>query len=157
MLVALDRLSRYSNVIILCTSNLVQTMVGFLTAFHALKLSAHQDSAILDRIDVKRYISLPNVKTRYEIFRRCYLDLIESKLILPPEQDLDVEEDLPDYPSEYVSLHDGDLAFQPCGTLPTWEIMEFSHGTKETSLPYRLSKLAEKSAVCQCADVFYNH
>ncbi|KAL8767263.1 MAG: hypothetical protein Q9209_006189 [Squamulea sp. 1 TL-2023] len=146
LLVALDRLSRHSNVIVLCTSNLVQTMVGLSIALHALELRAHQDSAILDRIDVKQYIPLPSVKTRYEMFRRSYLDLIQSGVISPLEQALHVEGELPEYPNEYVALNDGDLGFQSCETLPTWEIVDFSHGTKETSIPYRLSKLAEKSA-----------
>ncbi|KAI4192499.1 MAG: hypothetical protein LQ348_003138 [Seirophora lacunosa] len=66
LLVALDRLGRHPNVVVFCTSNLIDTI----------------DSAILDRIDVKQYLPGPSTKMRYEIFRRCYIDLLSCKIIV---------------------------------------------------------------------------
>ncbi|KAL8905580.1 MAG: hypothetical protein Q9171_006614 [Xanthocarpia ochracea] len=109
-----------------------------------------RDSAVLDRIDVKQYIPVPSVRIRYEIFRRSYLDLIECKVIAPLGQIKEMDEDLLDYPSDHTSLGGGDFAPQPSEALPTWDAMQDMMGLNsramESSIPYRLWKLAEKSA-----------
>ncbi|KAL9014106.1 MAG: hypothetical protein Q9173_001231 [Seirophora scorigena] len=45
-----------------------------------------RDSAILDRIDVKQYLPGPSTKMRYEILRRCYLDLLSCSIIVSNQQ-----------------------------------------------------------------------
>ncbi|KAI4222831.1 MAG: hypothetical protein L6R36_005863 [Xanthoria steineri] len=129
LLVALDRLSKYSNVVVLCTSNLMGSM----------------DPAVLDRIDVKQYVPLPSVRINYEIFRRCYLDLLARKVIIPLEPDSG--ETLMD--GECIPLSHDDFASQPSEAIPGWEAMQasmaLSRQPKEISIPYRLCKLAEKS------------
>ncbi|KAL8973967.1 MAG: hypothetical protein Q9197_001796 [Variospora fuerteventurae] len=45
-----------------------------------------RDLAILDRIDVRIYLPGPSTKTRYEIFRRCYLDLFRCDILAPNQQ-----------------------------------------------------------------------
>ncbi|KAL9634870.1 MAG: hypothetical protein Q9204_002831 [Flavoplaca sp. TL-2023a] len=131
LLVALDRLSKHSNVIILCTSNLVQTM----------------DSAVLDRISVKSYVPLPGIRTIYEIFRRCYLDLLELKVITSLQPDTSVKEQVSE--SEYISVNDEDLAIQSSDAFPIWEEMQGAIEQKlplnEESIAYKLWKIAEKS------------
>ncbi|KAL8817431.1 MAG: hypothetical protein Q9223_003731 [Gallowayella weberi] len=130
LLVALDRLNKYSNVLILCTSNLVQTI----------------DTAVLDRINVKQYVPEPGVKIRYEILRRCYQDLLDIGMISPPK-DSQAEEDFPSSPTTILSFEDEELAPQPGKALPRYEIMQLDYQTKENSVPYKLWKIAEKSAV----------
>ncbi|KAL8856608.1 MAG: hypothetical protein Q9178_006763 [Gyalolechia marmorata] len=107
-----------------------------------------RDSAVLDRIDVKQYIPVPSVRIRYEIFRRSYLDLLECKVIAPLGQINEMDEDLLDYPSDHTSLGGGDFATQPSEALPTWDAMQDAIGLNsralESSIPYRLWKLAEK-------------
>ncbi|KAL8731523.1 MAG: hypothetical protein Q9166_003369 [cf. Caloplaca sp. 2 TL-2023] len=129
LLVALDRLNRHSNVIVLCTSNLVQTM----------------DPAVLDRIDVKQYIPEPGVRIRYEIFRKCYLHLLESGVIAPLKDNSDAEEDLLDSPTGYVLLNGEQSATQSIEAFPVYEIMQVQYRKKEKSTPYKLWKIAEKS------------
>ncbi|KAL8808728.1 MAG: hypothetical protein Q9200_004079 [Gallowayella weberi] len=129
LLVALDRLNKYSNVLILCTSNLVQTI----------------DTAVLDRINVKQYVPEPGVKIRYEILRRCYQDLLDIGMISPPK-DSQAEEDFPSSPTTILSFEDEELAPQPGKALPRYEIMQLDYQTKENSVPYKLWKIAEKSA-----------
>ncbi|KAL8653056.1 MAG: hypothetical protein Q9226_004006, partial [Calogaya cf. arnoldii] len=105
-----------------------------------------RDSAVLDRISVKRYIPLPSVKTSYEILRRCYLDLLELRVITPLRPDTEEEEHA--FDSEYIPLSHGDFAIQPSEAFPTWDAMQgaiqLSLQPDESSIPYRLWKLAEK-------------
>ena len=53
VLTQLDRLRRYPNVLVLCTSNLTEMI----------------DSAFVDRVDIKQFVGPPNVEARYEILR----------------------------------------------------------------------------------------
>ena len=103
----------------------------------------------MDRIDVKQYVPLPSVRINYEIFRRCYLELLARKVIIP------LEPDSGEYflDSESISLSHDDFATQPSEAFPGWEAMQasmaLSRRPEETSISYRLCKLAEKSIVCQ--------
>ncbi|KAL9022551.1 MAG: hypothetical protein Q9185_000261, partial [Variospora sp. 1 TL-2023] len=134
LLVALDRLGRHSNVIVFCTSNLIDTI----------------DLAILDRIDIKQYLPGPSTKTRYEIFRRCYLDLFRCGILLPNQQ----------RPRDDVDALDISVGTRPPETwgvvarpsidyevLPTYEVVELKYRSDQDSIPYRLWRIAERSAV----------
>ncbi|KAL8720841.1 MAG: hypothetical protein Q9225_002358 [Loekoesia sp. 1 TL-2023] len=135
LFIALDRLGRYPNVIVFCTSNLVQAI----------------DSAFLDRIDVKQYIQEPSTRIRYEIFRRCYFDLIECSIVALMQANPPNEGALPDGPAEDISLVNGriithaeDYIYE---ALPTYDVMQLNFRANHDSVPYRLWKIAERSAV----------
>ena len=86
LLIALDRLSHRHNVVILCTSNLIKAMACNLwtpRSVYIHSLIQIQDSAFLDRADVKQYIPTPCATARYEIYRTTYLDLAKSGIIAP--------------------------------------------------------------------------
>ncbi|EFW13333.1 pachytene checkpoint component Pch2 [Coccidioides posadasii str. Silveira] len=65
LLTALDRLRQHPNVLVLCTSNLINAL----------------DSAFLDRVDIKQFVPLPSVRGVYEIFRSCLENLSQCGLI----------------------------------------------------------------------------
>ncbi|MCJ1376729.1 hypothetical protein MMC20_007974 [Loxospora ochrophaea] len=67
LLAALDRLRSRPNIVVLCTSNLVEAM----------------DVAFLDRVDIKQLVPQPCAEARYEIYRMCYLDLAKARIIAP--------------------------------------------------------------------------
>ncbi|KAK8815223.1 hypothetical protein WA158_003435 [Blastocystis sp. Blastoise] len=68
LLTQIDKLRRFSNILILTTSNITSAI----------------DSAFLDRADLKRYIGPPGVRGRYEIFRECIQELIRASIIVTP-------------------------------------------------------------------------
>ncbi|KAG6594301.1 thyroid receptor-interacting protein 13 [Phytophthora cinnamomi] len=59
LLTQLDSLKRYSNVLILTTSNITEAI----------------DVAFVDRADIKQFIGLPSCHARYEILRSCIEEL----------------------------------------------------------------------------------
>ena len=65
LLTALDRLRNFSNVIVICTSNLIDAI----------------DSAFLDRVDIKQLIPSPSPAAIYNIFRSCLNELVRSSLV----------------------------------------------------------------------------
>lgn len=70
LLISLDRLGRRPNVLVFCTTNLIQAV----------------DPAFLDRIDIKQHIQNPGPRARYEILRTCYLELAQDGIIAPVRQ-----------------------------------------------------------------------
>ncbi|KAK8175565.1 thyroid receptor-interacting protein 13 [Phyllosticta citrichinensis] len=69
LLTALDRLRHRSNIVVLCTSNLV----------HAL------DSAFMDRVDIKQLVPNPEPRAIYEILRSSLNELIRNQILAPLE------------------------------------------------------------------------
>ncbi|KAK7542455.1 pachytene checkpoint protein 2 [Phyllosticta citribraziliensis] len=69
LLTALDRLRHRSNIVVLCTSNLV----------HAL------DSAFMDRVDIKQLVPNPESRAIYEILRSSLNELIRNRILTPLE------------------------------------------------------------------------
>jgi len=65
LLTALDRLRNLPNIIVICTSNLIDAI----------------DSAFLDRADIKQLIPSPSPAAIYNIFRSCLNELVRSSLI----------------------------------------------------------------------------
>ena len=65
LLTALDRLRHDSNVIVLCTSNLISAI----------------DQAFLDRVDIKQLIPCPSAAAIYNIFRSCLNELVRSNVV----------------------------------------------------------------------------
>lgn len=151
LLVALDRLGRYPNIIVLCTSNLVDAIVSSLRQVNLIWLTWFKDSAFLDRIDVKQYIPQPNARARYEILRRCYLDLLSCKMIVPLQATRGNGDDRPEGPAEYVSVINGQIVARAEGecfeVLPAYDITQLHFLTDQCSTPYKLSKIADSSAV----------
>lgn len=67
LLTALDRLRNLPNVIVLCTSNLIEAI----------------DPAFVDRVDIKQLIPCPSPAAIYNIFRSCLNEMIRNKLVDP--------------------------------------------------------------------------
>ena len=65
VLTSLDALKRKSNVLILCTSNLVDGI----------------DEAFRDRVDYSVFIGPPSVEARYVILKSCIVELIHKRII----------------------------------------------------------------------------
>ena len=65
LLTQIDQLRSYSNVLILTTSNISQSI----------------DLAFIDRADIKQYIGLPSIRARYHILYSCLNELINKQLI----------------------------------------------------------------------------
>ena len=65
LLTALDRLRNLPNVIVLCTSNLIEAI----------------DPAFLDRVDIKQLIPSPSPAAIYNIFRSCLNELVRSSFV----------------------------------------------------------------------------
>lgn len=67
VLTSLDALRRRSNVLILCTSNMLSTL----------------DEAFIDRVDLHIYIGPPSFAARYDIIRSCCMELMRKGIIVP--------------------------------------------------------------------------
>ncbi|KAK5164019.1 uncharacterized protein LTR77_010110 [Saxophila tyrrhenica] len=65
LLTSLDRLRNLPNIIVICTSNLIDAI----------------DSAFLDRVDIKQLIPAPSPAAIYNIFRSCISELVRSSLV----------------------------------------------------------------------------
>ncbi|KAK1143441.1 cytochrome c1 [Aspergillus melleus] len=65
LLTGLDRLKKYDNVVVICTSNLVTAL----------------DEAFLDRVDVKQYIPHLSSRIIYGIFKECLEELSRRGII----------------------------------------------------------------------------
>ncbi|KAL8840448.1 MAG: hypothetical protein Q9170_001324 [Blastenia crenularia] len=109
-----------------------------------------RDTAFLDRIDVRQYIPEPDTRSRYEIFRRCYLDLLVGGIIAPMDDRFQRQQYLPDGLAEDVSFVDGQITIHgeehQVEVLPNFDVMQLVFGASQVSMPYRLWKIAERSA-----------
>lgn len=68
LLTALDRLRNLPNIVIICTSNLIDAI----------------DPAFLDRVDIKQLIPSPSPAAIYNIFRSCVNELVRSTFVDAP-------------------------------------------------------------------------
>ncbi|KAL8663631.1 MAG: hypothetical protein Q9202_003701 [Teloschistes flavicans] len=89
---------------------------------------AMRDPAFLDRIDIRQHVPKPGTKTRYEIFRQCYLDLLECKVIKLTQNDTSAESDaLGRTADDAVLIREEDpeqLHEQASEALPTYDAMQ---------------------------------
>lgn len=150
LLIGLDRLRRRPNVLVFCTSNLINAM----------------DSAFLDRIDTKQHIPDPGPRARYEILRSCYLELARCGIIAPIRQHsedavvekftqemlLDGDEDElgTDSPPPPTRSSKGPESLEGFhivddGDLPPHHLMMLHFPADEESLPRTLWSIAAKS------------
>ncbi|KAF1814875.1 AAA-domain-containing protein, partial [Eremomyces bilateralis CBS 781.70] len=67
LLTALDRLKTRTNILIMCTSNIVSAL----------------DRAFLDRVDDIQHIKSPSKNVAYEIFRSCLTELVRCGIFTP--------------------------------------------------------------------------
>ena len=65
LLTQIDRLKSFSNLLILTTSNLIEII----------------DRALIDRSDLILFIGPPSIKTTFHIYRDCFRELNEKKLL----------------------------------------------------------------------------
>lgn len=73
LLTALDNLRRFTNVLVLSTSNLISTV----------------DDAFLSRVDIAKYIPNPPLAAAYGILRSCLNDLMRNGLITVPSSEME--------------------------------------------------------------------
>lgn len=66
VLTQIDQIKCYSNVLILATSNMTQTI----------------DLAFVDRADIKQYLGLPSVPAIYKIYMSCLEELMKVLLFM---------------------------------------------------------------------------
>uniref|UniRef100_S4RT38 Pachytene checkpoint protein 2 homolog n=1 Tax=Petromyzon marinus TaxID=7757 RepID=S4RT38_PETMA len=71
LLTQIDQIKRYSNVIILTTSNITGKI----------------DAAFVDRADIKQYIGPPSVMAIYQIYLSCLVELINVQCLYLPHSD----------------------------------------------------------------------
>ncbi|KAL8705723.1 MAG: hypothetical protein Q9201_001157 [Fulgogasparrea decipioides] len=109
-----------------------------------------RDQAFLDRIDIKQYIPEPSTRIRYEIFRKCLLDLLDCKIIISTQGNSKLQEDVLGGPAEEISLVDEYVHIHSEGqdreTFPPFDAMQLNFRAREDSAPYKLWRIAEKSA-----------
>ena len=67
VLTSLDSLKRLQNVLLLCTSNLIDSV----------------DAAFMDRVDMKVFLGNPNHRARFSILQSCLMELMHKQLIAP--------------------------------------------------------------------------
>ncbi|XP_075216362.1 pachytene checkpoint 2 protein isoform X2 [Lycorma delicatula] len=70
ILTQLDKLKRYSNVIIFTTSNITGAI----------------DSAFVDRVDIKQYIGLPSKEAIYSVYKTCVEELVRAGIIVSSDE-----------------------------------------------------------------------
>eukprot|EP01038_Epipyxis_sp_PR26KG_P004267 gene4267-6046_t len=88
VLTCLDALKRKSNVLVLCTSNLIETV----------------DEAFLDRVDIKMKLELPEIEARFQIILSCIKEMSVKGIIstqLAVELKYSYEEVLEDFQLKY--------------------------------------------------------
>lgn len=67
VLTSLDSLKRLPNVLLMCTSNLIDSV----------------DSAFMDRVDMKVFLGPPPLRARYLILQSCLSELMDKRIIAP--------------------------------------------------------------------------
>jgi hypothetical protein len=95
VLTCLDNLKRRTNVLVLCTSNMLSSI----------------DPAFVDRIDFKVYIGNPNLSARYQILHSCIIELM-SKGIIKPAVSLEswINADFNNFESNEYALYNVSIA-----------------------------------------------
>jgi hypothetical protein len=93
VLTSLDGLRRLPNVLLLCTSNLVDSV----------------DTAFIDRIDMKVYIGPPPLRARFAILQSCLVEIMNKHIISPSVPFSNTFEDIaakfePHIQSHHVSI-----------------------------------------------------
>lgn len=130
------------------------------------ELNLLQDPAFLDRIDIRQHIPSPGPKTRYEIFRQCYLDLLECKVINLTKSGTGEEHDMLGRTAEdAVLIGEEDpehCCEQASEMIPTYDAMQLravgDGSANDFCVSNKLRTVAEKSAVRflqrQCAILY---
>jgi pachytene checkpoint protein 2 len=151
-LVGLDHLGRHPNVLVICTSNLMEAMVKKMGTLSTKILTKFQDPAFLDRIDIKRYIPKPCAKARYELYRTCYLDLsrcgIISRICRVAQKDSNSRNRVLSESEVPMTISsDEDTLNVDEKTLPEYSVLCLRFWNVRESLPWRLWAIAENSFV----------
>ncbi|BCS08311.1 hypothetical protein ALUC_20681A [Aspergillus luchuensis] len=124
VLTGLDKLKEHSNVIVVCTSNLITAL----------------DQAFLDRVDIKQYIPQLSSRPIYNIYKDCLEELSQSGLI--EGVSFDVVQVTPDDPQtalQYVEQAAEHL------TLPTFDEVLLHYRSFSDAIPTLLAKAVFES------------
>ncbi|TQB74400.1 hypothetical protein MPDQ_004893 [Monascus purpureus] len=124
LLTGLDRLRRYPNIVVVCTSNLVGAL----------------DAAFLDRVDIKQFMPHLSVKVIYGIYKDCLEELSRSGIIEGASFDVvQLNPEDPQTPLQYVEKPMEYLM------LPTFEEMLLNYQMFPAAVPKKLADLAKES------------
>ncbi|OJZ92448.1 hypothetical protein ASPFODRAFT_151125 [Aspergillus luchuensis CBS 106.47] len=124
VLTGLDKLKEHSNVIVVCTSNLITAL----------------DQAFLDRVDIKQYIPQLSSRPIYNIYKDCLEELSQSGLI--EGVSFDVVQVTPDDPQtalQYVEQAAEHL------TLPTFDEVLLHYRSFSDAIPTLLANAVFES------------
>ncbi|XRM39733.1 hypothetical protein ABZX51_003075 [Aspergillus tubingensis] len=124
VLTGLDKLKEHSNVIVVCTSNLITAL----------------DQAFLDRVDIKQYIPQLSSRPIYNIYKDCLEELSQSGLI--GGVSFDVVQVTPDDPQtalQYVEQAAEHL------TLPTFDEVLLHYRSFPDAIPTLLANAVFES------------
>jgi pachytene checkpoint protein 2 len=153
LLTALDRLRHHMNIIILCTSNLISALVSdygsnveFVVSIRRVNKFHIQDSAFIDRIDIKQFIPHPNATIIYEIYKSCFENLNKCGVIEGLTFDvIQLNPQDPETPLQYIENPADRLI------LPTYDEMLIGYQIFPDSIPKQLADVASASVVCASA------
>ncbi|RDH37170.1 pachytene checkpoint component Pch2 [Aspergillus welwitschiae] len=124
VLTGLDKLKEHSNVIIVCTSNLITAL----------------DQAFLDRVDIKQYIPQLSSRPTYNIYKDCLEELSQNGII--EGVSFDVVQVTPDDPQtalQYVEQAAEHLI------LPTFDEVLLHYGSFPDAIPTLLANAVFES------------
>lgn len=144
LLTGLDRLRRYPNIVVVCTSNLVGALVGaaFRNSSSPALTCSLQDAAFLDRVDIKQFMPHLSVKVIYGIYKDCLEELSRSGIIEGASFDVvQLNPEDPQTPLQYVEKPMEYLM------LPTFEEMLLNYQMFPAAVPKKLADLAKESEV----------
>ncbi|EGD90446.2 hypothetical protein H113_01906 [Trichophyton rubrum MR1459] len=155
LLMSLDRLRQHLNVIVLCTSNLLSALVSDLMPRSQDKrvdnviLTSMQDSAFLDRVDIKQFVPPPSEIGVYEIFRSCLESLSKCGLIEGSRFDV-----APVDPTDTATELKYIIEPAQCLVLPSYGEMQLWYQLFPSSIPKQLADVAQVSVV---SDMYILH
>ncbi|EFE34221.1 uncharacterized protein ARB_07172 [Trichophyton benhamiae CBS 112371] len=139
LLMSLDRLRQHPNVIVLCTSNLLSALDK---KVYNVILTSMQDSAFLDRVDIKQFVPPPSEIGVYEIFRGCLESLSKCGLIEGSRFDV-----APVDPTDTATELKYIIEPAECLVLPTYGEMQLWYQLFPSSIPKQLADIAQVSVV----------
>ena len=114
-------------------------------------LSLLQDSAFLDRVDVKYQISTPCAQARYEILRSSFLELMEASIVSVPQsqgQEQQSRDSMDNPPLSPMASFKPQSQNQSISLLPPYGSMKLHFWSDEQSVAKALWSLAEQCKVC---------
>lgn len=153
LLTGLDKLRNYSNIVTICTSNLVTALVGApkQPAMELTLTNGHftQDEAFLDRVDIKQF--MPHLSNRiiYGIYKDCLEELNRCGIIQGVS--FDVVQANPEDPETALQYVEESMEHL---TLPNFDEMLLNYQMFPGAIPKELADAADASVVGSLPPLF---